>query len=231
MSLHQIPDEIIQHLLLYLPPEDNLVTFQRLSRRMSRIAREPLLWRHHCRARFLYWDSRHGFFAKLSGRASATDWMGLFIARLRRNARAARLLDHVISSGPGDAESYGNLARLGCDAKDFLLDQSRIDDDAEDVLARRYHSSAILDSIHRSVALEEWQKLQHIHLNPKVSLSVRAQEPGLRLERILGAFDMFVLHEQPGDIDHVRHLILESFESSSPSFRGSHVCAVTNSRS
>ena len=38
MSFDQFPDEIIQHLLLFLPPEDNLSIFRLLARRMTLFA-------------------------------------------------------------------------------------------------------------------------------------------------------------------------------------------------
>lgn len=61
----------------------------------------------------------------------------------------------------------------------------------------RYFSNAILDSIHRSIAIEEWYRLG---LDRD---SLNAQAAAKRLERALAAFDMFVLHDQPGDIDDV----------------------------
>lgn len=61
----------------------------------------------------------------------------------------------------------------------------------------RYYSNALLDSIHRSIAIEEWHRLR---LDRD---SLDAQIAGVRLERALGAFDMFVLHDQFGDLDDV----------------------------
>ena len=61
----------------------------------------------------------------------------------------------------------------------------------------RYYSNALLDGIHRSVAIEEWHRLRLDHD------SLDTQVAGVRLERALGAFDMFVLHDQFGDLDDV----------------------------
>lgn len=66
------------------------------------------------------------------------------------------------------------------------------------VCSPRYYSNAILDSIHRSIAIEEWYRLG-LDRDP-----LEAQVASRRLERALGAFDMFVLHDQPGDLDDVR---------------------------
>lgn len=53
----------------------------------------------------------------------------------------------------------------------------------------RYYASAVLDHVHRSKALAEWRKVLH--------------GEGVSLERALGAFDMFILHDQYGDLEEV----------------------------
>src|SRR5689334_6506033 len=51
----------------------------------------------------------------------------------------------------------------------------------------------ILDSLHRGMAIEVWTRFQDD--------SPDASPP--RLEEALGAFDMFVLHDQPQDLDYI----------------------------
>src|SRR5437667_8555799 len=63
----------------------------------------------------------------------------------------------------------------------------------------RYYSNAVLDAIHRSMAIEEWSQLQNFFM-PHAIL-----QPERKLERALGAFDMFFLHNRLGDLDHVCH--------------------------
>lgn len=58
-------------------------------------------------------------------------------------------------------------------------------------LDHRYFGQAILDSIHRSVGIEQWHAL------------VDPMQPDPELEKLLGAFDMFVLNGGSGDIDEV----------------------------
>lgn len=53
----------------------------------------------------------------------------------------------------------------------------------------RYYSISALDHIHRAKALEEWWKL--------------GEGVNVPLERALGAFDMFVLHGESGDLFEV----------------------------
>lgn len=137
MSFANIPDEIIHHLLHYISPEDNLGSFQSLSRRFYRLATEPLLWRYHCRSSFQYWHQDHDFPYKLRRRASEVDWRRLFTLRVRQNRLVAELLDGIIATRVGRLERFETIGRLGYDAKDFLLAQCRTDESATDFLARR----------------------------------------------------------------------------------------------
>jgi F-box protein 21 len=140
-SLDDFPDEIIRHILLYIPPEDTLCHFQLLSQRCHHLANEPLLWRWHCKNSFRYWNPEHKLEEKLRALASSVDWRGLWITRKRRNNRAARLLDGVISTKVGQIRRMEGICELGFDVKDYLLEQCRVGESAEDVLARRYGST------------------------------------------------------------------------------------------
>lgn len=137
MFFSQIPDEIIQHLLYYISPEDNLLSFQFLSHRLRHLANESLLWRYHCQIRFEYWHPQHNFHRRLKGRASDTPWKQIFILRKSRNAQLNRLLDDIVATKVGRLKRFEKVCKLGYDAKDFLLEQCNADEAAEDVLARR----------------------------------------------------------------------------------------------
>lgn len=137
-SLEEFPDEIIRHILLYLPPEDTLRSFQLLSRRLHYLANESLLWRWYCRISFKYWHPGHRFQEKLAVRASSVDWKRMWLARKRSNNEVARLLDGVLSTKVGQLRRLQQICQMGYDVKDYLLDQCHIDDSAEDALARRY---------------------------------------------------------------------------------------------
>lgn len=136
-SLEDVPDEIIRHILLYLPPEYTLASFQLVSRRYHHLANEPLLWRFHCQSSFRYWNPEHRLDERLAALASSVDWRGLWTKRKRRNYKAARLLDGVISTKVGQLKRLGGICELGYDVKDYLLEQCHVDESAEDVLARR----------------------------------------------------------------------------------------------
>ncbi|KAK5995754.1 hypothetical protein PT974_04172 [Cladobotryum mycophilum] len=213
--LHLVPDEIINHLLYYISPSDNLSGLQLVSRRFNRLANEPLLWKYHCCSNFQYWHPTHKFHDKVTRLVEHTDWKRLFILRISRNERIATLLNDIISTKVGRIKRFEQIAQLGYDAKDFLLEQCQTDPSLDDGLATRYYSNAILDSIHRSIAIEEWHSLQQV---PEQHMS---QVTGVQLERALGAFDLFVLHDQPGDLDDITYMLDEvafSFRSSQPNF-------------
>lgn len=195
-SLHcAVPDEIMVRILYYVSPEENLSCFQLISRRHSRLANEPLLWKHHCRTSFKHWDSRHDFPLKLALPAPAVDWKRLWMLRRGQNARVLRLLDDILATKMGRVDKFGQICLLEYDAKDILLEQCSTPDDADDVLARRYYAGAALESIHRGVAIKEWAKFQSPHAGPP------------RLDRALAAFDMFALREHSGDINDTEALL------------------------
>ncbi|GAB1317248.1 F-box domain-containing protein [Madurella fahalii] len=205
-SLEEFPDEIIRHILLYLPPEDNLENFQLLSRRLHHLANESLLWRWHCRLSFKYWHPDHRLQEKLAARASSVDWKGLWLTRKRSNSKVARLLDGVLSTKVGQLRRLQQICQMGYDAKDYLLDQCHVDESAEDVLARRYYAYSALDSIHRGVAVDVWCQYQGQALSAK------------DLDTALGAFDMFVLHDQHQDLDY----IVRTFDDLAEQFKHEH---------
>ncbi|KAI2622696.1 hypothetical protein GGS26DRAFT_567287 [Hypomontagnella submonticulosa] len=208
-SINSLPDEIVHHILLYVSPEETLTKIAFLSKRFNRVAQEPLLWRAYCQDNFKYWDSRHGFKERLKDNLHNTDWKSLFLLRLGRNACIARLVDGIVASRVSRLQRIEQICLYGYDAKDYLLSQCRVSDSVEDVLARRYYSCSVLDSIHRSLAVEEWAKYQRYaarHIDEDTPNSERLN-CGMRLERALGAFDMFMLHDNEGDLDEITELL------------------------
>ncbi|KAI1773755.1 hypothetical protein F4818DRAFT_421656 [Hypoxylon cercidicola] len=207
--IDSLPDEIVHHILLYVSPEETLSKIALLSKRFNRVAQEPLLWRFYCKASFKYWDSGHRFKERLAGNVRDTDWKRLFLVRLARNACIAHLVDGIITSRVGRLQKIEQVCQYGYDAKDYLLGQCQVPDSTEDVLARRYYSCSVLDSIHRSLAIEEWAKYQKYaarYLGEDTPNSERLN-CGMRLERALGAFDMFMLHDSVGDMDEITELL------------------------
>lgn len=137
-SINSLPDEIVHHILLYVPPEETLSKIAHLSKRFNRVAHEPLLWRCYCEHNFKYWEASHHFKERLKGYLHGTDWRRLFLLRLGRNAYIARLLDGIVASRVSRLQRMEQICLYGYDAKDYLLSQCQTPDSAEDALARRY---------------------------------------------------------------------------------------------
>jgi F-box protein 21 len=134
MSLEQMPDEIIGHLLYYLSPEDNLSGVQLVSRRFHRLANEPLLWKYHCRTSIKYWSPHHRFKKRLAAAAHKTPWKWLYLRRSAINNQVSKTLNEVIRT---KVHRFETISRLGYDAKDVLLEDSQAPTTADDWIARR----------------------------------------------------------------------------------------------
>ncbi|RWA12555.1 hypothetical protein EKO27_g2568 [Xylaria grammica] len=196
-SFDSLPDELIHQILHYLAPEQTLATVALVSRRFSNIAHEPLLWKYYCQTGFRYWQAEHHFPDKVRGDLHDVDWKALYLLRLKRNSRIASLIDGIVASRVSRLDKTEQICQYGYDAKDFLLTQCRIDECAEDVLARR------------GLAIEEWAKYQRYTARrfEQSPSNVERLNGGMRLERALGAFDMFMLHDNEGDLDEICHLL------------------------
>lgn len=133
----ELPDEVLQHILYYLSPTNLLSNVQRVSKRFSRLASEPLLWRHHCRVQFKYWDSKHRIRQKFLGNVGDVDWKTLYMHRKRVEHETANILDSIIEGQVNRIQKFKMIADFGYDAKDTLLQHCRSSENAEDVLARR----------------------------------------------------------------------------------------------
>lgn len=120
------------------------------------------------------------------GNVGDVDWKTLYKHRKNVESETAAILDSTIEGQVNRIQKFKLIADFGYDAKDTLLKHCRTSETAEDVLARRYYANAVLDHVHRSKALAEWKKLLR-------------GEP-VSLERALGSFDLFVLHDQHGDL-------------------------------
>ncbi|KAI9743282.1 MAG: hypothetical protein M1818_003128 [Claussenomyces sp. TS43310] len=190
--ISDLPDEILQLILHYVPPEDTLRNIQRVCRRLTRVSNEPLLWRYHCHVQFKYWDPKHRIGQKFKGSVVNVDWKKLYLYRQNVESQTTSALNGILDTQTSRIQKYEHINKFGYDAKDTLLRHCLADDAAEDVLARRYYSTSVLDHIHRAKALEEWWNLsQGFHVP---------------LERALGAFDMFIIHDQHGDLVEISDL-------------------------
>ncbi|KAG9229742.1 Hemimethylated DNA-binding protein YccV like-domain-containing protein [Amylocarpus encephaloides] len=185
-SLKELPDEVLQHILYFISPDDIIFNTLLVSKRLYALSIQPLLWRQHCRREFQYWDAKHRIRQKLGGEVSDVDWKSLYVYRRKVDQKTTQLLNGILGSQVDRIQKYSDMTGVGYDAKDTLLRHCRTDDNAEDVLARRFYATSVLDHLHRSQALAEWQKI--------------LDGENISLERALGSFDLFVLHDHHGDL-------------------------------
>ncbi|KAH8903896.1 hypothetical protein BR93DRAFT_931005 [Coniochaeta sp. PMI_546] len=183
-------DELLLHIFADVPPEDNLRSLQLVCKKFYRVANDQTIWKRNCCTSFRYWQDEHWFHDKVAKEKSDVDWKEVWLRRKRTEAHISRLFDGILETKIGRLERFRDICQYGYDAKDFLLEQVHTLEDAEDVLARRYFGMMILDSLHRGMAVEVWSRLHDTERAPS-------------LEQAFGAFDMFVLHDQPQDLDYI----------------------------
>ncbi|KAJ9666541.1 hypothetical protein H2201_003464 [Coniosporium apollinis] len=191
-SLLNLPDELLLQILYHVPPETTIAV-RLTSPKFKSVTETTLLWRHYCHTEYQYWDPKQEIQQKFLAPAAEVRWESIFARRRELDIMTSETLDSLLSCQQRRYDKMQEIVDAGYDAKDELLRQCNCSDDAEDVLARRYWSQATLNTIHRTMAIEEWEKLQ------------KGQD--VPLERALGAFDMFVLDTREGDFDNIsRHI-------------------------
>lgn len=136
-SLDALPYEVLQHILLYIPPHDTLLNILRVSRQFNRLGNEPLLWRYHCRVQFKYWDSKHRIRQKFLGSAGDVDWKALYTHRKNVDAQTTQMLNGILEGQINRIKKFDAVGHFGYDAKDTLLRHCHASEVAEDILARR----------------------------------------------------------------------------------------------
>ena len=207
-AIHDLPNEVLQQILWNLPPL-SVPCFQRVCHRFRRLV-SSLIWRHLCETQFKFWNPDRIINEKYGQEVDQVDWRGIFIERYRIDRETGEILDSILSTQTGRIDKVQRIAQKGYDAKDCLLKQLNVDEDAEDVLARRfealsrmniaadlikelrYYADAALGCLHRVMAIKEWSKFQ----GPE----------SVSLEKALAAFDMFVLHDRTGDVEEVSRM-------------------------
>jgi F-box protein 21 len=135
-SFNDLPDEILQQILFYISPKDTL-RIQNTSKRFTRLANEPLLWRHHCRTTFKYWDSKHRIRQKFAGNVGDVDWKKIYLYRRDVDFQTTQALDGILAGQIERIEKFEGISQFGYDAKDTLLRHCATGDEVVDVLARR----------------------------------------------------------------------------------------------
>lgn len=133
--LTDLPNEVIFQIFLHVP-SSSAHALQRVSRRFKDVA-NPLLWKHHCQTQYRYWGGQHRIQEKYADKAAKIDWKNIFLKRHVVDKDVNQLLDKMLASQEGRIEKSEKIVGLGYDAKDALLRNLNVNENAPDVLARR----------------------------------------------------------------------------------------------
>lgn len=206
-ALQYLPDELLEAVIFHLPADDT-VAFARTCKRGKQIALEHLVWRNHCLQGWRYWDARHDLKNKISDPPAQTKWRYMYNERRKNDKQALELFNDLLATQQNRIHRMEEISKLGDDATDLMMElRDQTPNDAEDVLARRWHAEAILSQIHRKTALDKWTRLQKRQM--------------VRLEEVLGAYDLFVLGGRKGDlkdVDEEFDRIAKDIETSDPEY-------------
>ena len=133
--LSELPVEVLHQIISHLPPS-TVPTLQIVSRKFNTLP-QPLLWRHHCLSHFKHWNAEQDVESRLSKGVLDTDWKKMFADRYTIDRSIARDVGGILASQRNRIEKAERIMGHGYDAKDMLLRNLNVDDEAEDVLARR----------------------------------------------------------------------------------------------
>lgn len=133
--LLRLPNEILQQIISYLSGA-SIPAIQRSCCRLYSLV-DSLTWRRLCQTEFRYWDPDRDVRNKFDTALNQVDWRGIFAERYCTKQRVTSLLDSILSSQVGRIGKFQQIVEMGYDAKDCLLEHLAVDDDTDDVLARR----------------------------------------------------------------------------------------------
>ena len=136
MNLYDLPSEVIHQILLLIPPT-SLPTLELVSRQFAEFANQPLLWQHHCRDQFKYWNAARNMKEKFASNVADTDWKELYSERYRIDRDVTRGINSILATQTGRIQKSAKIVGFGHEAKDTLISHCHTGDDADDVLARR----------------------------------------------------------------------------------------------
>lgn len=202
--IQRFPDEIFHKVFENLSGRD-LYNVQLTCKHLSGLAHDPLLYKALCENEFRYWDDHNNLDAKINAAASETDWQSLYTRRKADESTILQRLGQLVHEPQLRARVLEGISasQYNYDYKDVFLECCKPGytdpNDTEVVdLARQYWARQALDIIHRTKALEKWYHFKW-------------SEPGMKPEIILGAFDMFIIHDRGMDIKEVSsHVSLPS---------------------
>ncbi|ROW07475.1 hypothetical protein VPNG_07114 [Cytospora leucostoma] len=179
-GLLQLPDELLDSVISQLATPSDTAHFGLTCKHAHTLVGASLVWRRHCLTQWQHWAPRYELPVKLAQPPLHTDWRQLYVERVNTDRTAAGLFESLLLSQQNRVQRMQEIAVKGYDVQDLLLRlKNETPDEAEDVLARRWHAEATLGIIHRTRAVDIWWRL---HLGEDITL-----------EEALSANDIFVL--------------------------------------
>ncbi|KAE9984302.1 hypothetical protein EG327_005063 [Venturia inaequalis] len=212
MLFEDLPTEIIEAILSHLPPK-SLVTTSKTSKKLHQVANTPLLWRAHCRTQFRFWDPSHGLPSNFTSPLNDISWKTKFKDRMNLERRVDQSMDILVNSQTDRLPTMQRMlamsddfAEYTYDVKEALLRHCAAPEEREDHLARRYWATAVLEKLHRGLAIEEWKRCM-----------LRGGTSSEQLERNLAAFDLFV-----SDDEHDINSVISSLDDIASELQAEH---------
>jgi F-box protein 21 len=196
-TIASLPDELIIRILEHTVDSPlDLFAFSLTCRKFHRITQDESIWRAVCR-QWTVWLQGDGL-----------SWREQFLRRCGMDRAIDDAMDAIINKPQlGRIARIEELCRLGYEARDALLKHIAVADNAEDCLARRWWANAVLKSIHRWMAINNWNGI--------------VSQEDVPLEVALASFDMFVRSGDVGnarDITHWLDRLASDFKREHPAY-------------
>ncbi|MCJ1314279.1 hypothetical protein MMC25_007959 [Agyrium rufum] len=208
-NLQSLPNEVIFQIISYLTHADAF-SFLSASRKFYALADNPF-WRHSCRTEYQHWKRSWNFAGRLKEAGNLHDWKTIFRTRHRKDRSAKSNLESILAQQSGRLQLATHIIDEEYDVKDLLLSQLDTSEGAVDVLARRYQSREVLNSIYRRIALQNWTELILKH----------DEDTAYTLEKALAGLDMFAGFEETadaGEISDILDSIAREYKSVNPAW-------------
>lgn len=130
-----LPDEVIQAILSYIPPQQ-VPSIQLVCTRFVNVAAEPLLWKGYCVSSFRWWRKDHHLQVRLQEPAD-TEWRRLYAHRHQASRSTLRALDRILDNETGRLDQLQQILEIGYDAKGALLEAFDAAKESDKYLAQR----------------------------------------------------------------------------------------------
>ena len=191
ITVNDLPNEVIYQVLFNLSPPD-VMSFVLSSRRFQTFLTPPL-WRYFCQVKYKFWRDSWDLQKIYETPMDLVDWKCIYKDRQLADRQTESSLEQILQTQSNRLRHYEAILTHGFDIKDILLRQIDAMDDAQDILARRYHVSLLLNALHRKAALKLWANI--------------AKGEDISLEKAMTAFEMFLWKERPEGFEEISALL------------------------